>query len=580
MDRHIENGDGDKVAYYWEGNDVHEESKITYKELHEKVCQMANVLKKNGVKKGDTVSIYMPMILELPITILACARIGAVHSVVFAGFSSTNLATRIMDGKSKIIITADGFPRGNKYIHIKDIVDEALEHCKKDFQYEVNHVLVFKRAGDKIKTHMARHRDIWVENEIQHVNKQCDIEWMDAEDPLFILYTSGKSLIKFNIGSTGKPKGVLHTCGGYMVYVATTMKYVFDIQKGDVYWCTADIGWITGHSYIVYGPLLNGVTSVMFEGIPTYPDPGRFWQICDKLKVTQFYTAPTAIRSLQGFGDDLVKKYKLDSLRVLGSVGEPINPAAWEWYYNIVGKKNCPIMDTWWQTETGGQLITPLPCLPLVPGSALYPFFGIQPALMDTHGKEIKEHPGHGVLVIKKPWPGIMRSLFGDHERFEKSYFSAYPGYYDTGDGCTTNEEGLFTITGRTDDVLKVSGHRIGSAEIESALVSHPLIIEAAVVGVPHDIKGEAIYAYVTPAEGVELTPHLKKELEEHVRKVFGPIGKPEHLHYAPNLPKTRSGKIMRRILRKIAIGDHSNFGDVSTLADPHVIDVLIKYKK
>lgn len=365
-----------------------------------------------------------------------------------------------------------------------------------------------------------------------------------------------------------------------MVYAATTMKYVFDIQKNDVYWCTADIGWITGHSYIVYGPLLNGVTSVMFEGIPTYPDAGRFWSIIEKYKITQFYTAPTAIRTLQGFGDDIVKKYNLDSLRILGSVGEPINPAAWEWYYEVVGKKKCPIMDTWWQTETGGQLITPLPCLPLIPGSALYPFFGIQPALMDTNGKEITEHPGHGVLVIKKPWPGMMRSLFNDHERFEKSYFSVYPGYYDTGDGSVTNEDGYFTITGRTDDVLKVSGHRIGSAEIESALVSHPLIIEAAVVGIPHDIKGEAIYAYVTPAEGVELTPHLKKELEDHVRNVFGPIGKPEHLHYAPSLPKTRSGKIMRRVLKKIAVGDHSNFGDVSTLADPHVIDVLIKYKK
>jgi len=563
LDRHLDTR-GDQVAIIWEGNNPEESEKITYRELHTRVCKFANVLRKHGVEKGDRVCIYLQMIPQLPVAMLACARIGAVHSIVFGAFSPDALKDRINDSKCKVLITQDTALRGKKNdIPMKTNADRALMETP-----SIETVFVVQRTGNEVP--MKEGRDIWWHKEIGASDIQAEgpYEVMDAEDPLFILYTSG---------STGKPKGVLHTTAGYMVFVSVTHKYIFDYHDGDIYWCTADIGWVTGHSYIVYGPLLNGATSVMFEGVPTYPDASRFWQIVDKFNINQFYTAPTAIRALMKEGDEWVKKTSRKSLRLLGSVGEPINPEAWRWYYEVIGESRCPIVDTWWQTETGGILITPLPgAVPLKPGSATVPFFGVEPVILDAEGNE-QEGMASGPLVIKSAWPGIMRTVYGHHERFRETYFAMYPSYYTTGDGAKRDEDGYYWITGRIDDVINVSGHRMGTAEVESALVAHVAVAEAAVVGFPHDIKGQGIYAYVTLKKGNEYTDELKKELKIHVRREIGPIATPDVIHWAPSLPKTRSGKIMRRILRKIAASELDKLGDTSTLADPSVVDVIIE---
>jgi acetyl-CoA synthetase len=560
IDRHLETR-GDQTAIIWEADDPNISKHITYLELSEQVNKFANVLKSQGVKKGDRVILYMPMIPEAAYAMLACARVGAVHSIVFAGFSPDALASRISDCGASLVITADEAPRGGKNTPLKINVDKAMAICG-----DVK-TLVVERTGGSVP--MKEGRDIYLHTVMAHASTDCPPEVMGAEDPLFILYTSG---------STGKPKGVLHTSGGYLVWASMTHEYVFDYHDGDIYWCTADVGWVTGHSYIVYGPLANGATTLMFEGVPSYPDFGRFWAVCEKHKVNQFYTAPTAIRALMAHGPDWVNKHDLSSLKVLGTVGEPINPEAWNWYNDVVGKGNCPIVDTWWQTETGGHLLTPLPgAIATKPGSATVPFFGVQPVILDaTTGKEINETVAEGVLCMKDSWPGQMRSVFGDHDRFVKTYFSDYKGYYFSGDGCRRDEDGYYWITGRVDDVINVSGHRMGTAEVESALVAHPKVSESAVVGFPHEIKGQGIYCYVTLMDGEEYTDELKTELRNWVRKEIGPIASPDVIQWAPGLPKTRSGKIMRRILRKIAENDFGSLGDTSTLADPSVVDDLI----
>ena len=560
IDRHVKSR-GDQVAIIWEGDDPTQDEKITYRQLLERVSKFANVLKANGVKKGDRVTIYLPMIPEAAYAMLACARIGAVHSVVFGGFSADSLAGRIEDASSKFVVTADEGLRGGKTVPLKKNTDEALRKVAKGGEK----VLVVRRTGNPVP--WTAGRDMWLHDEIVSVSADCAPVAMGAEDPLFILYTSG---------STGKPKGVVHTSGGFLVFAAVTHQYVFDYHDGDIYWCTADVGWVTGHSYIVYGPLANGATTLMFEGVPNYPTQSRFWQVVDKWKVNTFYTAPTAIRALMGAGDDFVTRTNRSSLRLLGSVGEPINPEAWEWYHRVVGDGRCPIVDTWWQTETGGILITPLPgATALKPGSATNPFFGVQPAIVDDKGNRL-EGAAQGNLVILDSWPGLARTLYGDHERFVKTYFTTYKGTYFTGDGCRRDEDGYYWITGRVDDVINVSGHRMGTAEIESALVSHHDVAEAAVVGYPHDVKGQGIYCYVTLKAGVAPSEALKKELVGHVRREIGPFASPDLLQFAPGLPKTRSGKIMRRILRKIAEDDFSSLGDTSTLADPAVVDDLV----
>lgn len=563
IDRHLKKR-GDQVAIIWEGDNPYLDKKITYNELYEQVCRLANVLKKHGVKKGDRVTIYMPMIPEASYAMLACARIGAIHSVVFGGFSPDALAGRIVDCESTFVITADEGMRGGKPVPLKENTDKAIDIAARH-HVMVKNVLVVRRTGGK--TGWASNRDLWYHDEIASVKAECKPEKMKAEDPLFILYTSG---------STGKPKGVLHTTGGYLVYASMTHEYVFDYHDGDIYWCTADVGWVTGHSYIVYGPLANGATTLMFEGVPNYPSVSRFWEVIDKHKVNIFYTAPTAIRALMSAGDEPVKKTSRKSLRILGSVGEPINPEAWEWYYQVVGDKRSPVVDTWWQTETGGILITPLPgATPPKPGSATRPFFGVQPQLVDNEG-DVLEGAADGNLCITDSWPGQMRTVYGDHKRFIETYFSTYKGKYFTGDGCRRDKDGYYWITGRVDDVLNVSGHRMGTAEVESALVSHDTVSEAAVVGYPHDLKGQGIYCYVTLMSGLEGSDDLRAELVKHVRKEIGPIATPDKIQFAPGLPKTRSGKIMRRILRKIAEDDFGALGDTSTLADPAVVDDLI----
>ncbi|MGE6261482.1 acetate--CoA ligase [Aeromonas media] len=563
LDRHLAQR-GDKVAIIWEGDNPAEDRKLTYRELHGEVCKFANVLKAQGVKRGDMVCLYMPMVPEAAIAMLACTRIGAVHSIVFGGFSPEALSGRIIDSGSSIVITADEGLRGGRPIPLKKNVDEALTHP----DTRVNKVIVLKRTGGKVAWH--DHRDIWWHDAVAAASPDCPPEAMGAEDPLFVLYTSG---------STGKPKGVLHTTGGYLVYAALTFKYVFDYHEEDIYWCTADVGWVTGHSYLVYGPLANGATTLMFEGVPNYPATNRMSQVVDKHQVSILYTAPTAIRALMAKGKEAIEGTSRASLRIMGSVGEPINPEAWEWYYRTIGDERCPIVDTWWQTETGGILISPLPGVTaLKPGSATRPFFGVQPALVDNLGEPL-EGATEGNLVITDSWPGQMRTVFGDHERFEQTYFSTFPGRYFTGDGARRDQDGYYWITGRVDDVLNVSGHRMGTAEIESALVAHPKIAEAAVVGVPHEIKGQGIYAYVTLIAGEEPSRELHKEVKEWVRKEIGAIATPDVIHWAEGLPKTRSGKIMRRILRKIATGETDSLGDISTLADPGVVDKLIREK-
>ncbi|MAT49869.1 MAG: acetate--CoA ligase [Porticoccaceae bacterium] len=559
IDRHLKDR-GDQTALIWEGDEPDQHAYISYRELHDAVSRLGNVLRARGVGKGDRVSIYMPMIPEAVYAMLACARIGAVHSVVFGGFSPDALRDRIKDSDCRVVITADEGVRGGKHIPLKTNADRAIEQCP-----DVHTCLVVRRSGSSVP--WSDERDIWYHEAVSAASADCAPEPMDAEDPLFILYTSG---------STGMPKGVLHTTGGYLLQAAMSHKYTFDYHDGDIYWCTADVGWVTGHSYIVYGPLCNGGTSLVFEGVPTYPDASRFWQVIDKHKVNQFYTAPTAIRSLIGAGDDYVNRCSLDSLKLLGTVGEPINPEVWEWYFRVVGKGRCPVVDTWWQTETGAHMITPLPgATDLKAGSATLPFFGVQPALLDAEGKEI-EGPGEGVLVIKQSWPSQIRTVYGDHQRLIDTYFSAYPGYYFTGDGARRDADGYYWITGRVDDVLNVSGHRLGTAEIESALVLHGKVAEAAVVGYPHSIKGQGIYAYVTLLAGVEPDGKLKQELVSLCADEVGHIAKPDLIQWAPGLPKTRSGKIMRRILRKIAANELDNMGDTSTLADPGVVDQLI----
>ncbi|AQZ32503.1 acetate--CoA ligase [Pseudomonas sp. LPH1] len=559
IDRHLQQR-GEQVAIIWEGDNPAESAHITYNKLHHNVSRLANVLKRRGVKKGDRVCIYMPMVPEAAYAMLACARIGAVHSVVFGGFSPDALRDRILDADCRTVITADEGVRGGKYIPLKSNVDKALQSCP-----NVSTVVVVERTQGDVA--WVEGRDLWYHQALKEVEADCPAEPMDAEDPLFILYTSG---------STGKPKGVLHTTGGYLLGAAMTHKYVFDYHEGDIYWCTADVGWVTGHSYIVYGPLANAATTLMFEGVPNYPDASRFWQVIDKHQVNTFYTAPTALRALMREGEAPVKATSRSSLRLLGTVGEPINPEAWEWYFHVVGDMRCPIVDTWWQTETGSILITPLPgATDLKPGSATRPFFGVQPVLLDEQGKEI-DGPGSGVLAIKASWPSQIRSVYGDHQRMIDTYFKPYPGYYFTGDGARRDEDGYYWITGRVDDVINVSGHRIGTAEVESALVLHDAVAEAAVVGYPHDVKGQGIYAYVTLMNGQEPSDELKKDLLALVGKEIGSFAKPELIQWAPGLPKTRSGKIMRRILRKIACNELENMGDTSTLADPSVVDSLI----
>jgi len=563
VDRHLKTR-GDQVAIIWEGDDPTADEQITYKQLHERVCKFANVLKNLGVKKGDRVTIYLPMIPEAAYAMLACARIGAVHSIVFGGFSPDSLQNRVEDADSKLVITADEGLRGGRPVPLKKNTDDALKKCKGDEK-----VLMVRRTGNAVP--FTPGRDFWLHEELAKVSPDCPPEEMSAEDPLFILYTSG---------STGKPKGVLHTTGGYLVFASMTHQYVFDYHDGDIYWCTADVGWVTGHSYIVYGPLANGATTLMFEGIPNYPTQSRFWHVVDKWSVNILYTAPTAIRALMGAGEDFVKRTSRASLRLLGSVGEPINPEAWEWYYHVVGDNRCPIVDTWWQTETGGIMITPLPgATKLKPGSATRPFFGVQPALVNDKGETLTGATT-GNLVLLDSWPGQARTVFRDHERFVQTYFSTYKGTYFTGDGCRRDEDGYYWITGRVDDVINVSGHRMGTAEIESALVEHPKVAEAAVVGYPHDIKGQGIYCYVTLNAGEQPSDELKKELVGHVRKVIGPTATPDLIQFSPGLPKTRSGKIMRRILRKIAEDDFGSLGDTSTLADPAVVDDLINNRQ
>ncbi len=560
IDRHLESR-GDQIAIIWEGDDPNDDKKITYKELHQEVSRFANLLKSRGVKKGNRVCIYMPMVPEAAYAMLACARIGAVHSVVFGGFSPESLKDRILDSDCQVVITADEGMRGGRPVPLKANTDKALESCP-----NVHTVVTVRRTGGDIAWYPER--DLWYHEAMAHMADECPCEEMDAEDPLFILYTSG---------STGKPKGVLHTTGGYLLYAAMTTKYTFDIHEGDIYWCTADVGWVTGHSYLVYGPLAIGATTLSFEGIPTYPDASRFWQVVDKHQVSVFYTAPTAIRALMREGDEPVNSASRSSLRLLGTVGEPINPEAWEWYHKVVGEERCPIVDTWWQTETGGHMLTPLPgATALKPGSASRPFFGVQPALVDAQSGEVLEGETSGALVMVAPWPGMMRTVYGDHERFIKTYFSDYKGKYFSGDGARRDADGYYWITGRMDDVLNVSGHRMGTAEVESALVLHDAVAEAAVVGFPHDIKGEGIYAYVTLVKGVEESEELRKELVQQVRNEIGPIASPDVIQWAPGLPKTRSGKIMRRILRKIAANQQDTIGDTSTLADPAVVEDLI----
>ena len=560
LDRHL-NARGDQTAIIWEGDDPTESRTLTYRQLHEEVSRLANGLKSIGVAKGDVVTIYMPMIPEAAVAMLACARIGAAHSVVFGGFSADSLASRIQDCQSSFVITADEGVRGGKTIPLKIATDEAVENCP-----TVKHVVAVRRTGGDVP--WTEGRDRWYHDLVDQASADCPAEEMGAEDPLFILYTSG---------STGKPKGVLHTTGGYMVYASMTFQYVFDYHDGDIYWCSADVGWVTGHSYIVYGPLANGATTLMFEGIPTYPTASRFWQVCDKHQVNIFYTAPTAIRALMREGEEPVARTSRKSVRLLGSVGEPINPEAWLWYHRVVGDSRCPIVDTWWQTETGGILITPLPgAIGLKPGSATKPFFGIRPEIVNQEG-EVQTGAASGLLCLAGSWPGQMRTLFGDHERFEETYFSQYAGKYFTGDGARRDEDGYYWITGRVDDVINVSGHRMGTAEVESALVAHAKVAEAAVVGYPHETKGQGIYAYVTLNAGVEADDDLRNELGNWVRKEIGPIAKPDLIQWAPGLPKTRSGKIMRRILRKIAADDFADLGDISTLAEPAVVDDLVE---
>ena len=564
LDRHIENGHGDDVAIIWEGNESSQTKKFTYKELLEEVSKFANVLKSKGVNKGDRVCIYLQMVPELAISMLACARIGAIHSIVFGGFSADSLSNRINDSECKMLITQDAGVRGAKPLPMKVTADKAVEVTP-----SIESVIVVKRVGEEVSW---TDKDYWWHDEMEKADSTCPPEEMDAEDPLFILYTSG---------STGKPKGVLHTTGGYLVYAAVTHKYIFDYHEGDIYWCTADIGWITGHSYIVYGPLTNKAVSLIYEGVPNYPDWGRFWAICEKHNVNIFYTAPTALRALMKEGDDWVTKYDLSSLRILGTVGEPIKSKEWNWYHKLVGGGRCPIIDTWWQTETGGILITPLPgATPLKPGSATFPFFGVEPVLMDEAGNEIQGNDVSGNLAIKTAWPGIMRNVYGDHDRFKSTYFSMYPGYFFTGDGCMRDKDGYYWITGRVDDVMNVSGHRIGTAEVEGALGKHPKVAEAAVVGFPHDIKGQGIYAYVTLKTGEHEDENLTKELVQLVRAEIGPHASPDKIQFTDGLPKTRSGKIMRRILRKIADGEVEKIGDTSTLADPSVVDTLVEHRK
>ena len=563
LDRHLEKR-GDQIAIIWEGDEPDVDKRITYRELHAEVCKLANVLKSRGIKKGDCISIYMPMIPEAAVAMLACTRIGAIHSVVFGGFSPEALKDRILDSDCKLVITADEGIRGGRTVPLKENVDIALSKCP-----NVHTVVVIQRTGEDVAWN--ENRDVWYQDAMKNASTDCPAAEMDAEDPLFILYTSG---------STGKPKGVLHTTAGYLLYTAMTHKYVFDYHENDIFWCTADVGWVTGHSYIIYGPLCNGATTLMFEGVPTYPDASRFWQVIDKHKVNTFYTAPTAIRALMCKGEEFVKKTKRKSLRILGTVGEPINPEAWEWYYHIVGDGNCPVIDTWWQTETGGHLITPLPgATDLKPGSATLPFFGIEPCLIDDKGNEI-EGAGEGSLCFKRPWPGQMRTVFGDHERFKNTYFQTYPGLYFSGDGARRDKDGYYWITGRIDDVINVSGHRMGTAEVESALVLHNDVAESAVVGYPHEIKGQGIYAYVTLNDGITSNDELKQELVQHVRKEIGSFASPDIIQWAPGLPKTRSGKIMRRILRKIATNEIDNLGDTSTLAEPEVVNGLIENRE
>ena len=571
IDRHLKSR-GDQVAIIWEGNEPGEDAQLTYKELHEQVCKFANVLKSRGVKKGDCVSIYMPMIPELAIAMLACARIGAIHSIVFGGFSAEALADRIVDSACRVVLTTDGMFRGDRPMARKQPADEAIALADSRMpDAHVHTCIVVQRVGERpdMPCPMREGRDLWWHDAMAEARADCPCEAMDAEDPLFILYTSG---------STGKPKGVQHNVGGYMVYTGFTHKHVFDYRDGDIYFCAADIGWITGHSYIIYGPLANAATTIMFESTPVYPDPGRYWQVIDKYQVNQFYTAPTAIRALTREGESWPAKYDLSSLKLLGTVGEPINPEAWQWYHRNIGRGRCPIVDTWWQTETGGILISPLPgATPTKPGSATLPLYGIKPVVLEPESGKVVEGDGvDGVLAISEPWPGQMRTVYGDHKRFEETYFQQYKGFYFTGDGCRRDEDGYYWITGRVDDVINISGHRMGTAEVESALVSHGKVAEAAVVGFPHEIKGQGIYAYVTLNAGEAYTDDLKAELVRQVRTEIGPIATPDAIHWAPGLPKTRSGKIMRRILRKIAENDTSDLGDTSTLADPAVVDDLL----
>uniref|UniRef100_A0A8C7E1A9 Acetyl-coenzyme A synthetase, cytoplasmic n=1 Tax=Oncorhynchus kisutch TaxID=8019 RepID=A0A8C7E1A9_ONCKI len=585
LDRNVyERKLGDKVAFYWEGNEPGDVMKVTYRELLQQVCQFANVLKSQGVKKGDRVSIYMPMVVELVVAMLACVRIGAVHSIVFAGFSAESLCDRILNSQCSLLITADGFYRGDKLINLKVIADDALQKCR-DRSFPVQRCIMLKHLSKELSVSPGQlfcvgftcvcvwFRQVPWNPEVDQcwhsllsgVSDECEPEWCDSEDPLFILYTSG---------STGKPKGVLHTVSGYMLYVATTFKLVFDYQPDDVYWCTADIGWITGHSYITYGPLANGATSVLFEGLPTYPDVSRMWEIVDKYQVTKFYTAPTAIRLLMKYGSEPVQKYNRESLKVLGTVGEPINPEAWQWYYSVVGEKRCPVVDTFWQTETGGHVLTPLPAAtPMKPGSATFPFFGVVPAILNESGEEL-EGPCEGYLVFKQPWPGVMRTVYGNHQRFETTYFKKFPGYYVTGDGCHRDKDGYYWITGRMDDMLNVSGHLLSTAEVESALGEHAAVAEAAVVSRLHPVKGESLYCFVTLTDGVGFNHTLEAELKKQVREKIGAIATPDFIQNAPSLPKTRSGKIMRRVLRKIARNER-DLGDLSTLADSSVIEQL-----